>query len=328
MLTPFKSILFLGECMVEHRADGDVFFGGDSFNTAYYLSQLLTDHTQAPVQIYYATAIGNDNQSEMLTALMTQSGIQLDFVARHPIKTLGQYWVDVCDSGERSFRFDRQNSAARDYLVLSNKLLTALETKQVDAIYLSGISLAILDEKHRALLINALQQFKAKGGIIYFDNNYRPALWQSISPIHDYFSLMALADIAFLTDEDEYAVYGTQTVSDIIDLHFKGHSYKQTLVIRQGAAPCVIQKPNEDSLIYVAAKQLSKDQVIDTCAAGDSFAAGFLAAMVTGLNTQTAAHYAHKVAASVIKQHGALIPTHYLPKLSNQECLGADSFFY
>ncbi len=42
MLQPFNSIVFLGECMIEHRADGDVFFGGDSFNTAYYLSQLIT----------------------------------------------------------------------------------------------------------------------------------------------------------------------------------------------------------------------------------------------------------------------------------------------
>ena len=327
MLQPFNSIVFLGECMVEHRVDGDVFFGGDSFNTAYYLSQLIASQSEKPIQIYYATAIGTDNQSEMLKALMTQSVMQLDFVERHPTKTLGQYWVDVSDSGERSFRFDRQNSAARDYFSLSRKLLTALETKQVDAIYLSGISLAILDEKQRAVLINALHQFKAKGGFIYFDNNYRPALWQSISPIHDYFSLMALADIAFLTNDDEYAVYGTQSVSDIIDLHFKGKSSRQTLVIRQGAEPCVIQEVGKDALLYVAAQQLAQKQVVDTCAAGDSFAAGFLAAMLFGRDTQSAAHFAHKVAASVIQQHGALIPTHFLPKLSNQECLGVDTFY-
>lgn len=42
---------------------------------------------------------------------------------------------------------------------------------------------------------------------------------------------MALADIAFLTDEDEYAVYGTANVDEIIAEHQKQSS--QLLVIRQ-----------------------------------------------------------------------------------------------
>lgn len=314
MWQPLNSIVFLGECMVEHRADGEVFFGGDSFNTAYYLSQLLADKTTTAMQIYYATAVGMDEHSNTLKALMRQSGVLLDFIENHPTKTLGNYWVSVNDDGERSFRFDRANSAARDYLSLSNKLRKALENNLVDAIYLSGISLAILTESQCQTLIRLLQQFKAKGGVIYFDNNYRYALWQHRSPINAYFAVMALADIAFLTRDDEYAVYGTTSVSEIIDLHCSTESFKQTLVIRQGAEPCVIYTSGEESLIQVDAIRLSQHQIVDTCAAGDAFAAGFLAAMQIGLNPEAAAHFAHSVAASVIKHHGALISRHFLPK--------------
>ena len=322
-----NSIVFLGECMVEHRADGDVFFGGDTFNTAYYSQHLLAQNCDLNPSIYYATAIGKDPQSEQFKALMAQSQIVSDFCIIHDTKTLGQYWVNLDEKGERTFRFDRSNSAAKDYFSLSHKLIDVLNTCAIDAIYLSGISLAILSSADRKLLISALEQFKMQGGFIYFDNNYRPTLWQQSSPIHDYFALMVLANVAFLTDEDEYAVYGTQSVSDIIDLHYKGAGFNQTLVIRQGAAPCVIKAPDQGSLFCVSALQLAPEEIIDTCAAGDAFAAGFLVANLAGYDFHAATAYAHKVAAAVIKQHGALISSHFLPKLSNQECAGVDTFY-
>ena len=321
------SLVFFGECMVEHRANGSLFFGGDTFNTAWYLRQLIGNQSASNLAIYYATGLGPDGHSDTFRALMQSLDISDDYCVTDEVKELGQYWVETNDKGERSFRFDRENSAARNYFELPQRLTDALINRDFDAIYLSGISLAILAQHERAFLVECLRSFKEKGGVIIFDNNYRPVLWGNSKPITDYFNLMSLADIAFLTDEDEYAVYGTRSVADIVDLHFKGTTEKQLLVIRQGANPCVVKPADNEKLLYVSATAVDAKRVVDTCAAGDSFAAGYLAKWLRNENAQCAASFGHKVAATVIQHHGALIPSHYITELTSTESLDVQNFY-
>ena len=44
---------------------------------------------------------------------------------------------------------------------------------------LSGISLAILPPTQRHALIEALIYYQARGGIVAYDSNHRPKLWES-----------------------------------------------------------------------------------------------------------------------------------------------------
>ncbi|WP_440053141.1 sugar kinase [Pseudoalteromonas sp. T1lg65] len=316
-----KRIVFFGECMVEHRANDTKSFGGDTLNTAWYLRQLIRRQTQQNMDIYYATAIGKEHASLQLLAMLANSGINSEFVQIHPSKQLGEYWVSLDEEGERHFRFNRQDSAARRYFALAQTLTEALIAGSIDAIYLSGISLAILSPVHRNDFIEALHKFKRHGGIIIFDNNYRAVLWQDTSPVPWYLALMALADVAFLTDEDEYAVFGTQSVDRIIALHSDNHDYKtpQLLVIRQGAKPCIVFNNQGKQQLSVASLKLEESQIIDTCAAGDAFAAGFLLGLFNHQSLRSCALFAHQIAATVISQHGALIDESLLPKALFQE---------
>lgn len=312
-----KSIVFFGECMIEHRQQGS-HFGGDTFNTAWYLKHLLQQDADNPYTIYYATATGDSEACLGFTKLMQRANIKQTFVVKHPSKVLGQYWVENNDSGERTFRFDRNNSAVRDYFALTDTLISVLLNKTIDAIYLSGISLAILSTEHRTLLINALHRFKSLGGIIWFDNNYRPVLWQQTCPKQWYLAMMSLCDIAFLTDEDEYAVFGTQQATDILTFHRQKQSHRQILVIRQGSSPCVISE-SQQQVEYVAAANVATNKIVDTCAAGDAFSAGFLAQYLHGASVTQAANFAHALASVVICHHGALIAPDLLPSLHTPE---------
>lgn len=315
---PFK-LVFFGECMVEHRANGTSHYGGDTFNSAWYLANLLADNDQHNIEVSYATATGLERESVLFRALLLDAGIDDRFVLIHPSKTLGQYWVSLDEQGERHFRFDRNHSPVRSYFFQDELLTQALIHKNIDAIYISGISLAILCERQRAQLLNALRVFKQQGGQVYFDNNYRPALWTSSSPQPCYQAVMGLADIAFLTNEDEYAVFASSNVDEIICLHREVHHSRAILVIRQGAEPCVIQADRHAEPLSIAAERLASSSVVDTCAAGDAFAAGFLAKWLTQHPLTEAARFAHKVAARVIQHQGALISPLFLPSLSSKE---------
>ncbi|MBD1582903.1 PfkB family carbohydrate kinase [Pseudoalteromonas sp. S16_S37] len=326
MNTVINAIAFFGECMVEHRTDGTSYFGGDTFNTAWYLTSLLQQTSLPKPAVKYATAIGHDQHSQRFQTLLAQVGIGCDLVVTHPSKTMGTYWIKLAQNGERSFEFAREQSAARVYFKSNELFSNALNTKAVDAIYLSGISIAILCEEQLTYLLELLTRFKQQGGMVFFDNNYRASLWHGRKPQSAYLAVMNLANIAFLTLDDEFAIYGTRTLDEALTCH--QNSKEQLLIIRQGPLPCVIKKPHSHELIYVAAEQLHEQCIVDTCAAGDAFAAGFLAQWLVCERQASdairrAAQFAHKVAAEVIQHHGALIAPHLLPTLDSEEVISA-----
>jgi len=311
-----KSLVFFGECMLEHRANGTQSFAGDTFNTAWYLSQLMPKRTE--LELYYASAIGDDNASLNLASLLTHEGLDTSFLNTQSNKALGHYWVQLDENGERHFEFDRFNSPVRAYFKLDARLLEALKQTQFDAFYLSGISLAILCAEQRMQLIDALCQFKQGGGILFFDNNYRASLWADDEPKRWFESIMALSNLAFLTDQDEYAVYGTDNVHSIVQYHGGQSTSPHTLVIRCGSEPCIIAC-RESPIISVAADNIAAHKIIDTTAAGDAFAAGFLAGVLKGIGFEDAAKFAHHLAGQVIQHHGALMPKNKLLNLIFEE---------
>ena len=53
--------------------------------------------------------------------------------------------------------------------------------------------------------------------------------------------------------------------------------------------------------------------VVDTTAAGDSFAAAYMAARLAGLGPQIAAQIGHRLAGAVVRHRGAIIPREAMP---------------
>ena len=56
--------------------------------------------------------------------------------------------------------------------------------------------------------------------------------------------------------------------------------------------------------------------VVDTTAAGDSFAAAYIAARRAGLSPAASAHAGHRLAGAVVRHRGAIIPRDAMPFLS------------
>ncbi|MGM3078614.1 PfkB family carbohydrate kinase, partial [Bacillus cereus group sp. BC310] len=87
-------------------------FGGDTLNTALYLSRLTS---QQPVRVSYATGLGEDVLSQELLENWQQEGIATDLVEIFPAQLPGLYMVQTDQEGERSFLYWRDSAAVKSY---------------------------------------------------------------------------------------------------------------------------------------------------------------------------------------------------------------------
>ena len=107
-----KSIVFFGECMLENQSNGHISFGGDTLNTALYLAR--TSKIEQ-IAVHYATAIGTDLYSDKLLQCWKNEGINTQYVSQLKDKSVGSYSIQTDAQGERTFVYDRLNSAAKFY---------------------------------------------------------------------------------------------------------------------------------------------------------------------------------------------------------------------
>ncbi|MBR7197520.1 sugar kinase [Pseudomonas sp. 14A] len=296
-------IALIGECMIElqQRADGSLqqSFGGDTLNTAVYLSRALDDKAQ----VDYVTALGDDSFSDAMCQIWRSEGIGLDLVQRLPGRLPGLYCIQTDAHGERRFLYWRNEAAVRDCFTTpaAEPILAALP--DYDVLYFSGITLAVLGMQGRARLIKTLSEARQRDARIVFDNNYRPRLWASVDEARAaYRSVLPYVDLALLTVDDEQALFGFGDCAEVFATYAQIGTPE--VVLKRGAEACLIRCDGE--AFEVPAQKV--DKVVDTTAAGDSFSAAYLARRLLGGSPAEAAQAGHELASRVIQVPGALIP--------------------
>ena len=301
-MKPVQRVAVVGECMLELQ--GEAFgamrqtFGGDTLNTAVYLARLAGG---PGVEVQYATGLGEDSLSEGLLTRWHLEGVRSELVRRVPGRMPGLYLIEVDAAGERRFSYWRDHSAARAYF---DGAPSPLEEAAAgfDVLYLSGISLAILPPAGRERLLALMAAMRARGAMVAFDNNYRPRLWADAAEARGVFArAFAQATLAFVTADDHQALMALPTLDDGIAAA-RGLPVPE-LVIKRGSAPTLVRSNGA----WAEAPAEPVARVVDTTAAGDSFAAGYLARRLTGASALDAARFGNRVAARVIGHPGALI---------------------
>lgn len=298
-------IACLGEGMIELSGQPlQRRFGGDTLNTAIYLARVLAD---SPHTVRYLSGMGQDSLSRQLLADWQAEGVDVSHITILPGKLPGLYMVETDANGERSFLYWRNDSAARHYFASGIDFASLFRPDHLQALYLSGISLALFNEQERGRLLQALAAFKQAGGQIWFDNNFRPSLWTAAQARAGHEAVLALADVGLLTLDDEKALYGEET-AEAVASRTLALGCKE-VVIKRGGEPCLLASADLREEVLATAVP----RVVDTTAAGDSFAAGYLASRVLGYSPAQAAAYAHRLSAAVIAHAGAIIPAAAMP---------------
>lgn len=302
-------IAFIGECMIELKgrplSSISQTFSGDTANTAVYFSRLTGGKN---IEVDFVTAVGDDPFSDTMLTFFSRENLGCRYIQRVHGKQPGLYFINVDLQGERSFYYWRNASAARDCFELPESETILEVLSGYDAVYLSGISLAIIPPSSRNRLLATLEKLKANGGHFFFDNNYRPKLWENKeAAVAVYSQFMNLCDLALLTLDDEEALYG-EVGADAVFARCIGIP---EVVVKRGAKDCLIRYRNEK--ISIPAQNVAR--VVDTTAAGDSFGAAYLAARITGCAPSEAAGAGHRLASTVIQHEGAIIDKADMPEL-------------
>jgi 2-dehydro-3-deoxygluconokinase len=307
-----KKIAVIGECMIElseKNAAVNRGFGGDTLNTSVYIAR-QTD--ASALAVHYVTALGTDAFSQQMLESWQAEEVKTDLIQRMADRLPGLYYIETDDTGERTFYYWRNEAAAKFWLESEQSAAICEELATFDYLYLSGISLAILSPQSREKLLTLLCECRANGGQVIFDNNYRPRLWASKEETQQvYQQMLTCTDIAFLTLDDEDALWGEKPVEEVIArTHAAG---VKEVVVKRGADSCLVSIVGEPQQEIPAVK-LPKEKVVDTTAAGDSFSAGYLAVRLTGGDARSAAARGHLTASTVIQYRGAIIPREAMPQ--------------
>src|SRR5882757_8276049 len=265
----------IGECMIElKQAQGTVAglfsrgYGGDTLNTAVYLARLGADTD-------YITALGDDTLSDEMVAGWAAEGVGTARVSRLPGKLPGLYMIQTDDSGERRFFHWRESAAARSLMELPETpdMLDSLASYEI--VYLSAITLSLYNDTGRARLFAGIKRARESGARFAFDTNFRARGWPDLNLARVvYRDACDAADIILASTEDLLPLYPGETHDGLL-ARIPGDE-----VVLKLAEPASILLL-DGALHQTKAEPLTKP-VVDTTAAGDSFAAAYIAARLAG----------------------------------------------
>jgi 2-dehydro-3-deoxygluconokinase len=218
----------------------------------------------------------------------------------------GLYMIQTDASGERRFFHWRDSAAARSLMDLpeTDGILSSLA--HYDVVYLSAITLSLYGEKGRERLFAALKRARASGARFAFDTNFRARGWPDLEVArHVFRQAFEIADIVLASTEDLLPLY-------------PGESH-EALLARIPGGEVVLKLSEPASILRTAGTSDRIDAepvtapVVDTTAAGDSFAAAYVAARLAGAGPADAARAGHRLAGVVVCHPGAIIPKAAMP---------------
>ncbi|WP_105102877.1 sugar kinase [Microbulbifer pacificus] len=272
-------------------------YAGDTYNTAVYIAR-------GGVDVSYVTLLGEDPYSEEVLTRLAAEGIDTSAIVRLPARCPGLYMIQNTADGERYFTYWRGEAPARELFAdPARREVLKAHLNQMDCLYLSGITLAIMNPEARRELLAFLREYRANGGRVAFDSNYRPRLWASAQAARAAVEeFLRQTDMALLTFEDEQALWGDERPGSCLKRNSEFGVAE--LVIKRGAEPVLLQV--DGTLTVVDVPRVSS--IVDTTGAGDSFNAGYLAARLRGASPQQSIAAGNRCAARVIGHRGAIIP--------------------
>jgi len=205
-------VLCIGEALIDmictdrgsRLADGQNFLkkaGGAPANVAAAIAA-LGGHVDM------AAKVGKDPFGQHLIDLMSEMGVNTQWVIQDPNSFTTFAFVSLMEDGERDFYFNR---GADGQLSMSD--LAGLDLNEYSIVHF-GSATGFLPGPLQATYIDLLNKAKAAGALISFDPNYRHLLFpnNTESFITQSWHYIAACDFFKLSDEEALLITGLDTV--------------------------------------------------------------------------------------------------------------------
>jgi 2-dehydro-3-deoxygluconokinase len=300
-----KQIVAFGEVMMRLQVPGyellsqantlQYSFSGTGVNVASAMTKLGYEG-------HLVTKLPNNPIGDAAISFLQRLGIDRRFIPRGG-KYLGLYFLEN-GFGQRPSRVTYSNRLESSFNTasLSDYDFGAV-ARQADIIHLDGIALAMTNGVRNSMKVLA-KKVKEQGGLVCFDCNYRPSLWEggySQAKPH-YEEMLGLADIAMMNEKDAIHILGMETaetsregmLKDLIPKVAK-RFHIQTIAGTHRA----INSDNTHSLrgyIYKDGKFAFSENlsfsVYDRIGAGDAYTSGILHGELAGFSPNKTVRFA------------------------------------
>lgn len=258
------------------------FFGGKGANQA-------VAARRAGVEVAFCGAVGDDLLGQQLINNLADNQIETDHVAKIPASTSGTAHITLFEGDNRII-----------VVPAANQQLTAsfIQQRLIDW---EDLSMVILQNEIPQTVNRALIDRCCERGIPVL---YNPA------PVTQLDSEI-IGQITYLTPNEEECkvLFSELSIEEAVQ------KYPNQLIVTLGAQGAIYH--DGQAVRKVPAMSLTKEQVLDTTGAGDTFNGAFAAAICRNLSLEAAVQFANHAAGLSVQQLGAQTGMPYLDAFSN-----------
>ncbi|MDQ6600888.1 sugar kinase [Bacillus salipaludis] len=300
-----KKIVAFGEVMMRLQVPGyelltqantlQYSFSGTGVNVSSAMTKLGYDG-------YLITKLPDNPLGDAAISFLQRLGVGRDFISKGG-KYVGMYFLEN-GFGQRASRVTYTNRLESSFNTAHvSDYDMDLIAENADIIHFCGITLAMTDQVRESMKILA-KKVKAKGGLICFDCNYRPSLWDGgyTQAKPHYEDMLALADIVMMNEKDAMFILGMETEKSSKEEQLKDLIPKvaekyhiQTIAGTHRA----INPDNTHSLrgymykngSFIFSKNISFS-VYDRIGAGDAYTSGILHGELAGFPSEKTVRFA------------------------------------
>lgn len=261
-----KRVIGIGETVLDILFKNDqpqkAVPGGSTFNSIVSLGR-------AGVPCIMVTEVGGDHIGDMICKYLTDNGVSDEYVCRHAGTKSHITLAFLNEHNEAQYTFYKDHASAA--------LDGRLPEIRHDDVVLFGSFFAInpaIRPAVRTLLLNARQA----GAWMYYDINFRKTHIPDIPNVMAHIEEnMRLADIVRGSKEDFEYLYGLHEADAIYD---RVKPFCETFILTDGARSVRLYTSNGCETFPV-----QPIETVSTVGAGDNFNAGYIYAMLQGMET-------------------------------------------
>lgn len=296
--TPAPRLIAIGETMalvaparpepLATTQEVRLLIGGAESNVAIHAAQL-------GIPTAWVSAVGDDALGTRVLDEVASHGVDVGWVATDPQAPTGVYFKDP----GRGVLYYRRGSAAS---AMTPDSLADVPLEHADVVHVSGITPALSDSC-AALVDSVIDRVAAGDGVLSFDVNHRPALWQPGAASPALLALASRADLVFVGLDEAERLWGTADADAVRSL-----LPESALLVVKDADIGATEYERRDGADVRTFAPAIKTEVVEAVGAGDAFAAGYLSAHLNGAAADERLLAGHRRAHLVLQSTGDLLP--------------------